>query len=320
MNKRVFGIVGLNSVFANWNADFDKYPKRVNGKLYASDKALKYVIRRFFEDRGYNVFYRKEAYQKKSGKDSKKEDKGLVAVQTYTERFDSELKKINPNITEIDAVTALEFLLGFKDIKMFGTVATLKQKESTVLKKDFTLGIRGIIQFTHGFNLNENTQIIREQITSQFASNVGQMTTIGDMVMVDDADYFYSFSLVEENNKDLEKLVQNRIILELSDDEYSLFKEACLCAVDNYDSAIKAGCSNSFACFVETDREVCMPQLHEFIKLESEYEKTLNLDELINYLQNRKDEIIKTEIYYRPSILKLKNVDKIKEFVEVKEF
>ena len=44
------------------------------------------------------------------------------------------------------------------------------------------------------------------------------------------------------------------------------------------------------------------------------------IDKARNATKAQKDEIIKTEIYYRPSILKLKNVDKIKEFVEVKEF
>ena len=42
MDKRVYGVLGISSIMANWNADFSGNPKTVeNGDIYGSDKALK---------------------------------------------------------------------------------------------------------------------------------------------------------------------------------------------------------------------------------------------------------------------------------------
>ena len=304
MNKRVYGIVGLISKFANWNADFDKYPKRVKGKIYASDKALKYVIRRYLKENGKDVFYLKD-YDKNGN------------VLTYEERYKKlfNLEKID----EKDKNTHIHIknLFSFMDIKFFGTVATLENVNA---------GIRGIIQFTHGFNLNDNTQVIREVITSQFASGKDKKTsTIGEIILTDEAHYFYSFSLNENNileykeifnNKETKEknLFENDVNLTLTDEEYELFKKACLNAVDNYNSASKAGCNNHFALFVETEEDTYMPNLADFLKME---DKVLILDDLLEFLEKNKDGIKNIELYYRPKFLKIKDIDKIdfaKEF------
>ena len=45
MDKRVYGVLGISSIMANWNADFTGYPKSTqNGDVYGSDKALKYPM------------------------------------------------------------------------------------------------------------------------------------------------------------------------------------------------------------------------------------------------------------------------------------
>ena len=42
MNKRVYGVIGISSIMANWNADFSGYPKTISdGRTFGSDKALK---------------------------------------------------------------------------------------------------------------------------------------------------------------------------------------------------------------------------------------------------------------------------------------
>lgn len=42
MDKRVYGVLGISSIMANWNADFTGYPKSTqNGDVYGSDKAVK---------------------------------------------------------------------------------------------------------------------------------------------------------------------------------------------------------------------------------------------------------------------------------------
>ncbi|MCI6205157.1 MAG: type I CRISPR-associated protein Cas7, partial [Lachnospiraceae bacterium] len=40
MEKRVYGVLGISSIMANWNADFTGYPKSMSdGTVYGSDKA-----------------------------------------------------------------------------------------------------------------------------------------------------------------------------------------------------------------------------------------------------------------------------------------
>ena len=47
MENRVYGVLGISSIMANWNADFTGYPKSMSdGTVYGSDKALKYPMKK----------------------------------------------------------------------------------------------------------------------------------------------------------------------------------------------------------------------------------------------------------------------------------
>ena len=47
MKNRVYGVIGIVSKMANWNADFTGYPKTTSdGDTFGSDKALKYPMKR----------------------------------------------------------------------------------------------------------------------------------------------------------------------------------------------------------------------------------------------------------------------------------
>ena len=51
MNKRIYGVIGISSIMANWNADFSGYPKSTqSGDVYGSDKALKYPMKKMWND------------------------------------------------------------------------------------------------------------------------------------------------------------------------------------------------------------------------------------------------------------------------------
>ena len=46
MNKRVYGVIGISSIMANWNADFSGYPKTTTDNMtFGADKALKYTMK-----------------------------------------------------------------------------------------------------------------------------------------------------------------------------------------------------------------------------------------------------------------------------------
>lgn len=41
MDKRVYGVLGVSSIMANWNADFSGYPKTTsNGDIFGSDQGF----------------------------------------------------------------------------------------------------------------------------------------------------------------------------------------------------------------------------------------------------------------------------------------
>jgi CRISPR/Cas system type I-B associated protein Csh2 (Cas7 group RAMP superfamily) len=63
-NRRVYGSVIIKALNANYNADFTKQPRTLpNGIVYATDKALKYMVRYFL--------YRNYAWDKDQNSDSK---------------------------------------------------------------------------------------------------------------------------------------------------------------------------------------------------------------------------------------------------------
>ena len=56
MNNRVYGVIGISSVMANWNAAFSGYPKATTGgEVFGSDKALKYPMKKMWEDGSFGV-------------------------------------------------------------------------------------------------------------------------------------------------------------------------------------------------------------------------------------------------------------------------
>ena len=85
MNKRVYGVIGISSIMANWNADFSGYPKSTqNGDVYGSDKALKYPMKKMWNDEGKKVLYIK------SMTISKKD--GTLVPRTLRDRYEEIFK------------------------------------------------------------------------------------------------------------------------------------------------------------------------------------------------------------------------------------
>ena len=68
MKKRVYGVIGISSIMANWNADFSGYPKTTSeGMTFGSDKALKYPMKKMWDNEGKKVLYIKSMRISKDG-------------------------------------------------------------------------------------------------------------------------------------------------------------------------------------------------------------------------------------------------------------
>ncbi len=88
--NRVYGVIGIKSIMANWNADFSGYPKTIgDGTIFGSDKALKYSIKSIGTTWEKKVLYIK----------SFKTDKDKMRPRSLEERYN---KVFNTTLTKKD--------------------------------------------------------------------------------------------------------------------------------------------------------------------------------------------------------------------------
>ena len=83
---------------SNWNADFSGEPKSIsNGRIFGSDKAFKYPMKKMWENQGEKVLYIKTL----------KVDKGVLIPKTLKERYEQLFpeKKLDKNTETIEEKT-----------------------------------------------------------------------------------------------------------------------------------------------------------------------------------------------------------------------
>ena len=288
MNKRVYGVIGISSIMANWNADFTGYPKSMqNGDVYGSDKALKYPMKKMWNDEGRKVLYIKSMKFSKDG--------ALVPnslKERYEELFNVEdLKECN-NSKEV-----LTNLMSAVDVKNFG--ATFAEA-----KNNFS--ITGAVQFGQGFNKYEGTVAEEQQILSPFRDSSKESktdeeaknSTLGTKITSNEAHYFYPFVINPMAYRELEKL---GVTEGYTEEDYKNFKRTALVAVTSYATNAKEGCENEFAIFVETEPDLYLPNLSEYIGFEKgEQKNCINLEACAQILQGVQEKIKNVEIYYNP--------------------
>ena len=150
MKKRVYGVLGVAALMANWNADFSGYPKRTAGnEIFGSDKAFKYPMKKMWEEQGYPVLYIKSMKL-----DGKKQE---LLPRTLKERYEyifqvKDLK--NEKTPEV-----LQKLFQAVDVKNFG---------ATFAEADNNISITGAVQFGQGMNVYEDARIVEQPILSPF--------------------------------------------------------------------------------------------------------------------------------------------------------
>lgn len=294
MNKRVYGILGISSIMANWNADFTGYPKTTSsGEVFGSDKAFKYPIKRMWENQGEKVLYIKS--MKLS--EEKKGEVNLVPrslKERYEYLFDEKDLKQNK-----DSKKVLTNLFSAIDVKNFG---------ATFAEEGNNISITGAVQIGQGFNKYEDSYAEEQQILSPFrdASDKGNKnedkeeaknSTLGTKIVSNEAHYFYPFTV---NPQAYKEFVELGVTDGYTDEDYKKFKEAALCAATSFATNSKVGCENEFALLVETESNLYLPNLCEYTKFHKGEEKntiTINCGDLLN---NLKDRISVVEIYYNP--------------------
>jgi len=307
MNNRIYGVLGVSSIMANWNADFTGYPKTIStGEVFGSDKAFKYPIKKMWENNGEKVLYIK------SMKLSDKNKKGEVSLvprslkERYEQLFDVEDLKAVKDTKEV-----LINLFKAIDVKNFG---------ATFAEAGKNFSITGAVQIGQGFNKYEYTTSEEQQILSPFRDGSSdekkeeeaKNSTLGTKIVSSEAHYFYPFTI---NPLAYKEFVELGVTDGYTEEDYKKFKAASLVSATAFATNSKEGCENEFALFVEGDKDLYLPNLSEYIVFTKRDDKNLievNCDELINSLSSK---IKNVEVYYNPYTTDLKcNIKNVKIF------
>ena len=292
MDKRVYGVLGISSIMANWNADFSGYPKTISdGSTFGSDKALKYPMKKMWENEGEKVLYIKSMCF-----DKKKDEVNLIP-RTLKERYQhifnvSELKDCK-NVEEV-----LVNLFQATDVKNFG---------ATFAESPHNLSITGAVQIGQGFNKYKFTEPQEQSILSPFRDSKAvvkkgeeaKSSTLGTKIVSDEAHYFYPFVI---NPMAYKEYMEMGVTEGYTEEDYRSFKAVALSAATSFATNAKIGCENEFALFIETKKELYLPNLSEYIEFEKGEEGKknqikLNFGEMLSDLKER---ITSIEIYYNP--------------------
>lgn len=300
--NRVYGVIGIKSRMANWNADFTGRPKTTSdGSIFGSDKAFKYPIKKMWEIENEDVLYVK----------SYKSEKGNLQARTLAERFKQLFGK---DVKEIkDKKELLKYLFSAIDVKNFG---------ATFAEGSNNISITGAVQIGQGLNKYEDSTVEIQDILSPFVDSTkkdAQNTSIGKKIVSNEAHYFYPFSVNPQNYDIYTKEIED--LKGYTKEDYEKFKKGCLIAATAYNTNSKAGCENEFAIFIECkeNSKLYLPNLDQYIKFEKQEDKDIidisELEEIINQ-DGVKEEIEKVEIYYNSYTIKLigsKQGDVVKE-------
>lgn len=291
MNKRVYGVLGVSSIMANWNADFTGYPKTTtNGDTYGSDKAFKYPVKKMWESQGEKVLYIKSM---KFSTDKK----GVVSLipRSLKERYEY-LFQVNDLKDCKDTKEVLKNLFCAIDVKNFG---------ATFAESGMNISITGAVQFGQGFNKYEQTEPQEQQILSPFRDATkttvekgeAKNSTLGTKIVSDEAHYFYPFVV---NPDAYQEFVKLGVTEGYTNDDYEKFKETSLVSATAFATNSKEGCDNEFGLFVETDQYFYLPNLTEYIEFTKGDKQNTIYVRLQDILKGIESKIQAIEIYYNP--------------------
>ncbi|MDY4253857.1 type I CRISPR-associated protein Cas7 [Clostridium sp.] len=293
MDKRVYGVIGISSKMANWNADFTGYPKTTSdGTTFGSDKALKYPMKKMWENKGEKILYIKSMKISEG-----KKGETTVVPRSLKERYEyifqvEDLKKVK------DTKEVITNLFKAEDVKNFG---------ATFAEEGNNISITGAVQIGQGFNKYDETNPEEQQILSPFRdgskdnakpdSEEAKNSTLGTKIVSNEAHYFYPFVI---NPLAYKEFVELGVTEGYTEEDYKKFKEVALVSATSFSTNSKVGCENEFALFVETEIDLYLPNLAEYIDFEKGEGKNIikiNCSDLLNSFDSR---IKKVEIYYNP--------------------
>lgn len=215
------GVVVVNAKNASFNAGFDGLPRRLpTGRIFATDKALKYCIREYLSKEEPVFVQRTKEFH---------EIKDEAVVQRYLTLRENYCKKCGKENIPKDERAIIDDLKQFVDIRLFGVVFAV----------DSNISITGPCQINYGINRFEGSNIFSSEILSPYRnpnekSKDAQQTTIGEESRADDVYYVYDICL---NMNSAEKQG-----IEIADNDIEKLKNALKYSVGEVTSTTMFGC------------------------------------------------------------------------------
>lgn len=190
------GIYLTETVMGNPNGDFvDNSPRNFDGKVFTTDKCIKYNVRRYMQETVEDTDQKKNVvffYPRRSDDAEKSDAKYLTKDTVFKNIFGSDFNKLLENSP---------------DVRMFGGTFSFKNGDPKQ--------IYGPIQLSYGKDIND-AQIKRLQIGAPFADGKdGKQKTTGSEAVVDDAIISYDITVNPNNYPGL-----------LSQNDLNLFAES----------------------------------------------------------------------------------------------
>ncbi|AIS32701.1 type I CRISPR-associated protein Cas7 [Methanobacterium formicicum] len=189
------GIYLTETIMGNPNGDFvDNSPRNFDGRVFTTDKCIKYNIRRYIRETVEDTDQKKDIvffYPRKSPDAKESDAKYLTKDTIFKTIFDEDFDKL---------------LKSSPDVRMFGGTFSFKNEPKQIY---------GPIQLSYGKDIND-AQIKRLQIGAPFADGAdGKQKTTGSEAVVDDAIISYDITINPNNYPEL-----------LSQEDLDLFVES----------------------------------------------------------------------------------------------
>ncbi len=300
--NRCYGLSVIRSENSNFNADFTGNPRRLpdeNGTVYATDKSLKYSIRKYWIDHGEKVFVWR-TYKER-------DNKGDYTPSTLEERFLqlAEKKDTKPEDVFKDCI----------DVKFFGITFALKSGKGKGSNKN--LSITGPLQISYGKNRYDENIIFSNDILSPYAKSEGdKSSTLGKENKGKEFYYTYDFSLNPDNIKNhFEECENIRKKMSLSKIEIDTLKEALKHGVTKLDTTSKKDSENALLLFVQMSdgSKAFLPAMKNLVnvKKNDEGRVVIDLSAVRNLLDDKMDDIEKIEVSYNCHVTEVSGLEDV---------
>lgn len=226
------GLLIVRAKNSSFNSDFSGLPRRLPdefGTIYATDKALKYCVRKYLVDKNEKIFTWRRYNEK---------GLPLNINENYEVFFGA--KPADGNNKE-HVVTNLSSAL---DVRLFGVT----------FAGDTNVSLTGTTQITYGVNKLDENLFFNNAILSPYANpkkEDAKQQTLGNETKTKEAHYVYDFVINPNNLISSLEFIRKKEKFLLQESDVELFKEAMCRGVSAVQSASKIGSDSELFLFIE---------------------------------------------------------------------